>query len=141
MRRLGVSRRQLFDGMDQPALAVLPAEPFVYAEWRIRRVGLDYHVDVEGHDYSAPHRLLRQRVEARLTARTVEPFHKGERVAVHIHGGLRGRQPVLDRLGYGDSRRLASLRSGATIRLPGLVLVHQRPGPATRRTVRAEWRR
>jgi transposase len=64
MRRLGVSRRQLFEELDRPALASLPAEPFVYAEWRIRRVGLDYHVDVEGHYYSVPHRLLRQQVEA-----------------------------------------------------------------------------
>lgn len=95
MRRLGVSRRQMFEELDQPALAALPAEPFVYAEWRIRRVGLDYHVDVEGHYYSAPHRLLRQQVEARLTARTVELFHKGERVAVHVRGGLRGRHTTL----------------------------------------------
>ncbi|MGK7871566.1 IS21 family transposase [Falsiroseomonas sp. E2-1-a20] len=95
MRRLGVSRRQLFEELDRPALADLPAEPFVYAEWRIRRVGLDYHVDVDGHYYSAPHRLLRQQVEARVTARTVELFHKGERVAVHVRGGLRGRHTTL----------------------------------------------
>jgi transposase len=95
MRRLGVSRRQLFEELDRPALADLPAEPFVYAEWRIRRVALDYHVDVDGHYYSAPHRLLRQQVEARVTARTVELFHKGERVAVHVRGGLRGRHTTL----------------------------------------------
>jgi transposase len=95
MRRLGVSRRQLFEELDRPALADLPAEPFVYAEWRIRRVGLDYHVDVDGHYYSVPHRLLREQVEARLTARTVELFHKGERVAVHVRGGLRGRHTTL----------------------------------------------
>lgn len=93
MRRLGVSRRQLFEELDRPALAALPAEPFVYAEWRIRRVGLDYHVDIDGHYYSAPHRLLRQQVEARVTARTVELFHKGERVAAHVRSGLRGRHP------------------------------------------------
>ena len=66
----------------------------VYVD-RIRRVGLDYHVDVEGHYYSAPHRLLRQQAEVRLTAGTVELFHKGERVAVHIRGGLRGRHTTL----------------------------------------------
>lgn len=49
MRKLGVSRRQLFEELDRPALSPLPAEPFVYAEWRIRRVALDYHVDVDGH--------------------------------------------------------------------------------------------
>ena len=39
MRKLGVSRRQLFEQLDRPALSPLPSEPFVYAEWRIRRVG------------------------------------------------------------------------------------------------------
>ena len=95
MRKLGVSRRQLFEELDQPALLSLPAEPFVYAEWRIRRVALDYHVDIDGHYYSVPHRLLREQVEARLTARTVELFHKGERVAVHLRSGARGRHTTL----------------------------------------------
>lgn len=95
MRKLGVSRRQLFDELDRPALPPLPAEPFAYAEWRIRRVSLDYHVDVDGHYYSVPHRLLREQVEARVTARTIELFHKGARVAVHVRGGARGRHTTL----------------------------------------------
>ena len=94
-RRLGVSRRQLFEELDRPALAALPIEPYVYAEWRQRRVGLDYHVDVDGHYYSVPHRLLRQQVEARITQRTVELFHKGERVACHLLGGARGRHTTV----------------------------------------------
>ena len=53
MRKLGISRRQLFEQLDQSALSSLPSEPFVYAEWRIRRVALDYHVDIEGHYYQA----------------------------------------------------------------------------------------
>jgi transposase len=77
MRRLGVSRRRLFKELDQPALDQLPSEPYVYAEWRLRRVGLDYHVDIDGHYYSVPHRLLKEQVEARLTQRTVELFHNG----------------------------------------------------------------
>jgi transposase len=95
MRRLGVSRRQLFEELDRAALAVLPAEPYVYAEWRQRRVGLDYHVDIDGHYYSVPHRLLRQQVEARITDRTVEMFHKGQRVACHMLGGARGRHTTV----------------------------------------------
>src|SRR5260370_5264806 len=95
MRPLGVSRRQLFDELDRPALGPLPAEPYVYAEWRQRRVGLDYHVDVDGHYYSVPHQLLRQQVEARITERTVELFHKGERVACHLLGGARGRHTTV----------------------------------------------
>jgi transposase len=95
MRKLGVSRRQLFEELDRPALSPLPAEPYIYAEWRIRRVSLDYHVDVDGHYYSVPHRLLREQVEARITARAVELFHKGERVAVHPRGTTRGRHTTL----------------------------------------------
>ena len=47
MRRLGVSRRELFLELDRPALKELPAEPDEYAEWRPRRLGRDYHVDID----------------------------------------------------------------------------------------------
>jgi transposase len=83
IRRLGVTRRQLFEATDRPALKPLPAEPYILAEWRIRRVGIDYHVEVEAHYYSVPYRFARLEVEVRLTARTVEIFHKGERIAAH----------------------------------------------------------
>ena len=95
MRRLGVSRRQLFEQLDRPALGPLPSEPYVYAEWLLRRVGLDYHVDIDGHYYSVPYRLLKEQLEARITQRTIELFHKGERVACHVRGGLRGRHTTV----------------------------------------------
>ena len=95
MRRLGVSRRDLFLELDRPALKELPAEPYEYAEWRVRRVGLDYHVDIGGHYYSVPHRLIREQLDARVTERTIELFHKGERVAVHLRGGGRGRHTTI----------------------------------------------
>jgi hypothetical protein len=33
--------------------------------------------------------------QARITARTIEPFHKGDCVAVHVRGGARGRHTTL----------------------------------------------
>jgi error-prone DNA polymerase len=39
-------------------------------------------------------------------------------------------RPALDRLGCGDTRGLDRLRSGSTVRLPGLVLMRQGPGSA-----------
>jgi transposase len=107
MKRLGVSRAEMFDGLDRPALKPLPAEPFLYAEWRLRRVSLDYHVDLEGHYYSVPFRLIKEQVEARLTARTIEIFHKGERVAVHRRGGLRGRHTTVPEHMPSSHRRYA----------------------------------
>jgi hypothetical protein len=44
-RHLGASRRALFEALDQPALKPLPTEPYVYAEWKQCRAGLDYHVE------------------------------------------------------------------------------------------------
>src|SRR5260370_38080231 len=83
IRRLGVTRRKLLEEIDRPALKGLPDSPYVFAEWRICRVSIDYHVEVEAHYYSVPHRFVRAEVEARFPARTVEIFHKGERIAAH----------------------------------------------------------
>lgn len=49
IRRLGMTRRRLLEEVDRPALKPLPASPYVLGEWRIRRVSLDYHVEVEKH--------------------------------------------------------------------------------------------
>ena len=82
-RHLGTCRRDLFEQLDQPALKPLPVEPYTYAEWKQCSVALDYHIDVERHYYSVPHQLLRQKIWVRITARTIEVFHKAKRVAAH----------------------------------------------------------
>jgi len=83
-RHLGASRRDLFEQLDRPALKPLPAERYEYAEWQERKVGLDYHVEIDRHYYSVPHRLLKKKLWARMTAGTVEIFHEGQRVASHV---------------------------------------------------------
>ncbi len=45
------SRANLFREIDQPELKPLPAQPYVYAEWRKARLGPDYHIEVDGHWY------------------------------------------------------------------------------------------
>jgi transposase len=91
MRRLGVSRRHLFETVERPALAALPDADHEFAEWRFARVSLDYHIELDGFFYSVPHRLIREQVDTRVTARIVEIFHRGTRVAVHErrYGGRR----------------------------------------------------
>jgi transposase len=83
MRKLGVSRRELFERIERDALIPLPAGDWEYAEWRRARVNLDYHVEVHDFLYSVPHALIRVEVDVRVTARIVEIFHRGQRVAVH----------------------------------------------------------
>jgi transposase len=139
IRRLGVTRRQLLEETDRPALKGLPATPYVFAEWRIRRVGIDYHVDVENHFYSVPYRFARAEVEARLTARTIEVFHKGERIAAHErmsgnykHTTVPDHMPSSHRRYAGWTieriRRDAAAIGPATVALCELVLEH-RPHP------------
>ena len=91
MRRLGLSRRQLFDTVERPAMRSLPETDHEFAEWALARVGVDYHVEVAGFFYSVPHALIREQVDTRLTERTVEVFHRGQRVAAHArrYGGPR----------------------------------------------------
>jgi transposase len=83
MRIYGASRRELFERLDRPALRALPAERFVLCEWQTVRVNIDYHVEVGRHYYSVPYQLVHEKLEARVTATTVEVFHRGERVASH----------------------------------------------------------
>ena len=91
MRKLKTTRAVLFETVEKPALRPLPAEPYVYAEWKVARVGLDYHVDIGGHYYSVPYRHVRAQVDVRIAARTVEIFLKGERIAAHRREGSCGR--------------------------------------------------
>jgi transposase len=49
MRRFGRSRRALFEEIDRPLLKALPAEPYVRAEWRRCKVGINYHVEAAKH--------------------------------------------------------------------------------------------
>ena len=95
MRKLGASRRDFFETIDLPALMALPAEPYQYAEWKKCRVAPDYHVELHGHYYSAPHALIREVLEARITGTTVELFHRGKRVASHVRSALRNRHTTI----------------------------------------------
>ncbi|MBD8790992.1 IS21 family transposase [Pseudomonas syringae] len=90
-KKLPGSRRSAFESIDQPVLQALPEHPYVYAEWKKVRVHLDYHVEVDGHYYSVPYQLLKQQLDARLTAQIVECFHGNQRVASHRRSYLKGR--------------------------------------------------
>ena len=89
-QKLEGSRRSLFVEIERPALSALPLAPYEYAEWSKARVNIDYHVQVAHHLYSVPHQLARREVEVRLSAATVEIFHKARRVALHLRGRRKG---------------------------------------------------
>ncbi len=94
-KKLPGSRRELFEQLDRPALQPLPAQAYEFAEWKKVRVNIDYHIEIEGHYYSVPYQLVRRQLDARYTARTVECFHKGQRVASHSRSLLKGRHTTV----------------------------------------------
>ena len=95
MRRIGKNRNELLETIDRPALNALPTTPYSYAEWKRARVAPDYHIEVAGHYYSVPSKLIREMVEARITSATVEIFHKGQRVASHAFSAVRNRHTTI----------------------------------------------
>jgi len=125
MRKLGASRREFFESIDRPALMALPAEPYQYAEWRRARVAPDYHVEVQGHFYSVPSRLIRQVVEVRITQRTVEAFHRGVRVASHVRSPVQHRHTTIAEHMPSAHRRYAAWTPAR------LLAAAERIGPST----------
>lgn len=104
MRRLGVSRRELFEQVERPAMLALPASRYEYAEWKRARVGLDYHIEVDGAAYSVPHPLVRCEVEIRIAGQTLEVFYRGKRVAAHVRRAA-GERPGTDLAHMPESHR------------------------------------
>lgn len=94
-RKLPGCRRALFDQVEVSALKPLPAIAYEFAEWKYARVNIDCHIEVDGHYYSVPYRLLRQQIDVRMTAHIVEVFHRGKRVASHVRSHARGRQSTV----------------------------------------------
>jgi transposase len=90
-RKLAGSRDSLFAALDRPALRPLPAVPYEYAVWKQARVNIDYHVEVGRHYYSVPYSLVGEQVDVRASARTVEVFARGRRVASHPRSSAIGR--------------------------------------------------
>ena len=73
-RKLPGCRQEMFASLHQPAHSALPAIPYTYARGEKVRVHIDYHVEIEGHDYSVPYQLVKNQLDARMTGLTFECF-------------------------------------------------------------------
>lgn len=91
MQKLGVSRRELFEQLDRPALKPLPPNRYEISQWKRCTVNIDYHVEVDHNYYSVPYQLIHEQVEARFSASTVEVLFKSNRVASHVRLYGKGR--------------------------------------------------
>jgi transposase len=95
MHGYGVSRRVLFEQVDQPALSPLPVQPFVFAQWKQAKVNLDYHIEVDKHYYSVPYWFVQHEVQVKVSEQMVEIFHDNKRIAAHERCRLSHRHTTL----------------------------------------------
>ncbi len=91
-KKLEGSRRSRFVELDQPALRTLPARAYEFGEWKKAKVHPDYHIEVNRAYYSVPYRFIGSQVDVRLTANTVEIFHRGKPIAAHPRATERGKR-------------------------------------------------
>jgi transposase len=89
-KKLPGCRASAFEALDRPALKPLPQTRLRIARFKRARVNIDYHVELDGHYYSVPHRLVRAEVWLRISAASVEIFADRQRVAVHPLSSRRG---------------------------------------------------
>ena len=94
-RREG-SRASLFSQLERPALRALPLKRYEFATWKKAKVHLDYHVEVERAYYSVPYPLIGKTVEVRLSAHTLEIYHRQQLVAAHLRSASKGKFTTLD---------------------------------------------
>lgn len=93
--KLDTTRARLFEQLERSGLKPLPAEPFVFAQWKKAKVNIDYHIEIDHHYYSVPYACVHQQVEARISATTVEVFLQGRRIVTHTRSFMAGRHTTL----------------------------------------------
>ena len=89
MRKIERTRKELFEELDKPAAISLPERRYEYADWKICRVNIDYHVEIKNHYYSVPYQLIHEQVDARITENTIEIFYKHKRITSHLRSYMK----------------------------------------------------
>ena len=64
-------------------LMPLPKNHYEISTWKTATVGPNYHVSVDGMNYSVPYEYIKQKVDVRITNRMIEIFYAGNRVCSH----------------------------------------------------------
>lgn len=83
MKKINKSRTQLFNEIEKAHLLPLPANRFIYKEFKLARVNIDYHVELLKCFYSVPFKYLKEKVEIKYTTTLVEIYFKSKLIAAH----------------------------------------------------------
>ena len=83
--REAISRRELFEEIEQAALKQLPPQRYELKRSLKLKVQFNYHVEIreDHHYYSVPWKYKRKQVKVIYTAAVVEVYYKNTRIAFH----------------------------------------------------------
>jgi hypothetical protein len=76
------SRAVLFEE-ERTYLQPLPQKPYEYSTLKVATVQYNYHVSVDGQNYSVPFAYIKKKVDVRLTRNTIEVLCDGDRICSH----------------------------------------------------------
>lgn len=94
---------------EKPYLSALPPHPYELAIWKVATVQYNYHIAVNGQNYSVPFEYIRRHVDVRLTKNMVEVLFEGHRICSHRRlEGPQGQYSTLQAHMPPDHRRYAS---------------------------------
>jgi len=94
-QKLEGTRTTHFEALDKPALQPLPKTAYEFAEWKRAAVNIDYHVEVESHYYSVPYKYRGEKVDIRITAKTVSVYKDGCRISSHVRSFSKGHHTTI----------------------------------------------
>jgi len=83
MKKLNKSRTQLFNEDEKQYLLDLPANRYIYKEFKIATVNIDYHIELLKCFYSVPFKYLKEKVDVKYSTTLVEIYHKSKLIATH----------------------------------------------------------
>ena len=96
IKHIGKSRTQLFEELERDELQPLPANRYVYEQYKRAKVNIDYHVTLEKCYYSVPYKYLQKEVEVRYSTNHVRIYYNNEIIATHPRLRTAGAFSTLD---------------------------------------------
>ncbi len=83
MKHIGKSRTELFEEFEKEELQTLPANRYIYEQYKRAKVNIDYHIVLEKCYYSVPFKFLQKEVEVRYSGHHVRIYYNNEIIATH----------------------------------------------------------
>lgn len=82
-KKLDGTRESLFLDLDKPALLPLPRLPYEVCDFKEAKVNINYHIEINRHNYSVPYHYVGKKVEGRITSNMIEIICDGQVIASH----------------------------------------------------------